>query len=64
MQCIFDEEHRATGPIWPNPFGTRRISPLDGVMKRLKWRALRRVSCLAGNKMRHAGTAIMNLNRP
>ncbi len=86
MPCIFDEERRATGPIWPNlrqnrmfpvwliakedepgniPVrGTRRISPLDTPMKRLKWRTLRRVSCLAGNKMRHASAATMNFNRP
>ncbi len=32
--------------------------------KRLKWRTLRRVSCLASNKMRHAGAATMNVNRP
>ncbi len=43
---------------------TRRISPLDTPMKRLKWRTLRRASCLAGNKMRHASAATMNVNRP
>ncbi len=64
MQRIFDEERRATGPIRPNLFETRRISPLDTPMKRLKWRALRRVSCLASNKMRHADATTMILNRP
>ncbi len=34
MPGIFNEEQRVTGPIWPNPFGTWRISPLDSVMKR------------------------------
>ncbi len=64
MQHIFDEEQRVTGPIWPNLFETQRISPLDIVLKRLKWRILRRVSCLASNNMRHASAATMNVNRP
>ncbi len=64
MQRIFDDEQRVIEQIWSNSFGTRRISPLDIVMNRLKWRALRRVSCLASNKMRHAGTITMALNRP
>ena len=64
MRGIFDDEWREIGPIWPNPFWTRRILPLDVVMKRLKWPALRRVSCLARNKMRHASTATIIVNRP
>ncbi len=64
MPGISDEEQRATGPIRPNLFETWRISPLDTPMKRLKWRTLRRVSCLASNKIRHASAATMNVNRP
>ncbi len=44
--------------------GMRRNSPLDGVMKRLKWRTPRRLSCLASNEMHHASAATMNVNRP
>ncbi len=57
MPGIFDEEQRVTGPIWPNPCRTTPISPLDGVIKRLKWCTLRRVSRLASNKMGAAGAA-------
>ncbi len=64
MPCIFDEERRVTGPIWPNLFETRRILLLDIVMKRLKWRTLRRVSYLASNKMRHASAATTIVHRP
>ena len=64
MLGIFDDEQRQIGQIWPNPDGTRHLSPLDGVMKRLKCPALRHVSCLASNKRGHAGTAIVILNGP
>lgn len=64
MPGIFDDERREDGPIWPNPCGTRRISPLVSVTKRLKWVTLRRVSCLASNKMRHADTVNRTLKRP
>ncbi len=37
MQRIFNDEGSVGGQIWPNPFGTKPISPLDVVAKRLKW---------------------------
>ena len=43
MQRIFNDEGGVSEQIWPNPFGTRPISPLDVVAKRLKWLTLRRV---------------------
>ena len=46
MPGIFDDERRVTGPIWPNPYRTRPIRPLDVVAKGLKWPTLRRLSRL------------------
>ncbi len=64
MQGIFKDERRWIGPIWPNPYWTRPIFPLDVVANCLKWPALRRNWRLAIEKMGHAGTITMNLNRP
>ncbi len=64
MLRIFDDELCESGQIWSNPKGTRPITPLDVVMKRLKWPTLRRVSCLARNEMDHAGAAILVARRP
>ena len=50
MPGTFDDEHRATGPVWPNPGGTRPISPLDIVAQGLKGLTLRRLSRLASGK--------------
>ena len=36
MPGIFDDERRGTGPIWPNPEGTRPLCLLDVVAKDLK----------------------------
>ena len=38
MLRIFNDERHKTGPIWPNPEGTRSIWPLDVVAKTLKLR--------------------------
>ncbi len=64
MPRIFDDERRETGPIWPNPAGTRPIWPLDSVVQGLKWQTLRRLSRLARGQMGHADATIMILNRP
>ena len=64
MLGIFDDEHRETGPIWPNPGGTRPIWPLDVVAQGLKWPALRRLSRLASSQMGHANAITMILNTP
>ena len=64
MQCIFDDEWRVTGPIWPNPSGTRPIWPLDVVAKGLKWPTLRRLSRLASGQMGHADAATIVNIRP
>ncbi len=64
MQRIFDDEGGDSGQIWPNPFGTKPISPLDVVAKRLKWPTLRRVSRLASNKMGCADIASLQVDRP
>ena len=62
MPGIFDDERRVTGPIWPNPYRTRPIRPLDVVAKGLKWPTLRRLSRLASSQMGHAGaTTIVNI---
>ncbi len=64
MLGIFYDEWHENEQIWSNPFGTRPISPLDVVAKCLKWPALPRISRQARNKMGHAGTVTMNVNRP
>ena len=64
MPGIFDDEWRETGPIRPNPEGTRPMWPLDVVAKGLKWPTLRRLSRLASGRMGHANATTMNLNRP
>ena len=64
MQRIFDDEGDDSGQNWSNPFGTKPISPLDVVAKRLKWLTLRRVSRLASNKMGCADTASLNIDGP
>ncbi len=64
MLCIFNDEGGASGQIWPNPFGTRPIGPLDFVANHLKWPALRRASRLARDPMGHAEAATVILNRP
>jgi hypothetical protein len=40
MQRIFNDEWSESGQIWPNPFGTKPILPLDIVANRLKWSGL------------------------
>ena len=62
MSGIYDDEHRDTGPIWPNPEGTRPICLLDVVAKGLKWQALRRLSRLASRQMGHANATTMNVD--
>ena len=64
MPGIFDDERRETGPIWPNPEGTRRIWLLDVVAKGLKWPTLRRLSRLASRQMGHANATTMHVKRP
>lgn len=64
MPGIFNDEECESGRNWPNPCGTRPISPLDSVANRLKWPALRRASRLASSKMGHADATVMILNRP
>ena len=64
MPGIFDDEWRETGPIWPNPGGTRPICLLDVVANGLKWLTLRRHSRLASRQMGHANTAIITVHRP
>ena len=64
MQRIFDDERRGTGPIWPNPAGTRPICLLDVVAKGLKWMTLRRLSHLASRQMGHANAATITVHRP
>ena len=64
MQRIFNDEGGVSGQIWPNPFGTKPISPLDVVAKRLKWPTLRRVPRLASSKMGCADATRLIRNRP
>ncbi len=52
------------GPILSNPVGTRPISPVDVTLSGLKGVALRRHSKLATDKMGHASTATLIVNRP
>ena len=64
MQRIFDDERRETGPIWPNPFGTRPICLLDVVAKGLKWQTQPRLSRLASRQIGHASTATIFVTTP
>ncbi len=64
MLGIFDDERRESGAIWPNPFGTLPIWPLDFVAKSLKWVALRRLSRLASGQLGHAGATTIIVNGP
>ncbi len=64
MLGIFDDDQRASGSIWSNPFGARPIWPLDNVAKGLKWSALRRLSRPASSQMSHANAITMVFNRP
>jgi len=64
MPSIFDDECADHGQIRANPFGTWRISSLDVAVKCLKWPALLRISRLAKNEMRHAGTLVKSSPRP
>ena len=64
MAAIFDDERRETGPIWPNPIGTRPIWPLDIVAKGLQWPTLRRLPRLASGQMGHANATTMIVHRP
>ncbi len=52
------------GPILSNPFGTRPILPVDVTLSGLKGVALQRHSKLATDKMGHASTATLIVNRP
>ena len=64
MLGIFDDEQCVTGPIWPNPFGTRPICLLDIVAKGLKWLTLRRLSRLASRQMGHANAVTIAVHSP
>ena len=63
MQSIFNDEGCEHGPFWPNPFGTRRAKPMDGVAKTLKWPALRRFLRLAIGFARLANTTTITVHR-
>ncbi len=52
------------GPILSNPRRTRPILPVDVTLSGLKGVALPRHSKLATDKMGHASTATMIVNRP
>ena len=52
------------GPILSNPAGTWPISPVDVTLSGLKGVALLRHSKLATDKMGHASTATLTVNRP
>jgi len=58
MLGIFDDEWAGNGQIRTNPFGTRPISPLDGVVKRLKCWHYGAFADTTSDKIGHAGTAI------
>ena len=64
MQSIFDDEWAGNGQIRSNPFGTRPTSPLDGVGKRLKCRHYGAFANTTSDKIGHAGTAILDNDRP
>ena len=64
MPGIFDDEQCVTGPIWPNPEGTRPVCLLDVVAKGLKWQTLRRLSRLASRQVGHASTATTIVTTP
>ncbi len=61
---IFNDEWCESGHIWPNPFRTQPVLPLDVVVKRLKWVTLRRISRLASDKTGYADAIKLILNRP
>ncbi len=50
MPSIFYDEWRAAEQIWSNPARTRPISPLDIVVKRLKWTLYGAFHALPGTK--------------
>ncbi len=52
------------GPILSNPKRTRPILPVDVTLSDLKGVALQRHSKLARDKMGHASTATLIVNRP
>ncbi len=52
------------GPILANPAGTRPILPVDVTLSGLKGVALLHHSKLATDKMGHASTATLIVNRP
>ena len=52
------------GPILANPAGTRPILPVDVTLSGLKGVALPHHSKLATDKMGHASTATLIVNRP
>jgi len=64
MPSIFDDEWAGNGQIRANPFGTRPISPLDGVVKRLKCRHYGASANTTSDEIGHAGTAILSVHRP
>ncbi len=64
MPGIFDDERRETGPIWPNPAGTKPICLLDVVANGLKWPTLRRHSRLASRQIGYANAATIANQRP
>jgi len=63
MPGIFDDEWAGNGQIRINPFGTRPISPLDGVGERLKCRHYGAFANATSDKIGHAGTAILSIRR-
>jgi len=64
MPGIFDDERHETGPIWPNPYRTLPLWPLDVVAKGLKWLALLRLSRLASGQRGNADTITIIIHRP
>jgi len=64
MPGILDDEWAGNGQIRTNPFGTRPISPLDGVGNRLKCRHYGAFPNTTSDKIGHAGTAILGDHRP
>jgi len=64
MLGIFDDEWAGNGQIRTNPEGTRPISPLDGVGKRLKCRHYGAFANTTSDEIGHACTAILSVHRP